>query len=592
MLFGVFSSHWFRPLEESIPHARAAFDGARSAGDLETACYAFSTALWSMLETSGDLADLERECGTAIGFCRKTGNRHAEQTYLAFRQVARALRGRTNCPGGFDDADFTEQRHVAANQGNATALVFFHIYRALSACLFDDLEALSRHAEAALDLLSVITGYYPTALANLLHSLALIAQARAAPATGRPPLLEKLDANQAWLAARAADAPMNFGHLWDLVEAERLDVLERPWEAQAAFERAISRACACQRPWHHALATERAGHFYMRRGLEHAGRPLLIRAQALYRQWGADGKVRAMRDRLPFLARIDQSDGDTRADVLSHEVLLRASQALASETSLAQLVNRVLELVGQMTGATDVRFHVLDEAGCWYLEGGFRGGERLERMPMAEAQERGLISATAWRLVLRTLQPLVSEDAVVDSRFAGDAHFAGLPLCSFLALPIFVQGRLRACLALENRLFRAAFTAQGIETVALLCDQLAISIENVRVYATLERKVADRTQELEAANRLLEALSLRDGLTGIANRRCFDETLLAEWRRAVRSRQPLALAMFDVDWFKRYNDRYGHQAGDACLRAVAEVIGARRAVVAIWRPATGVRSSP
>ncbi|APW38654.1 hypothetical protein RD110_16805 [Rhodoferax koreense] len=89
----------------------------------------------------------------------------------------------------------------------------------------------------------------------------------------------------------------------------------------------------------------------------------------------------------------------------------------------------------------------------------------------------------------------------------------------------------------------------------------------------LEQSVAERTAELEAANRSLELLSATDGLTGIANRRHFDKLLLQEWNRQARLRQPLALAMLDVDWFKQYNDRYGHQAGDDCLRLVAGIVG-------------------
>ena len=93
-----------------------------------------------------------------------------------------------------------------------------------------------------------------------------------------------------------------------------------------------------------------------------------------------------------------------------------------------------------------------------------------------------------------------------------------------------------------------------------------------RRQAELERVVAARTSELEASNSKLAALSTTDGLTGVCNRRGFDTALEAEWWRAARSGQPLALAMLDVDYFKKYNDRYGHLAGDACLRTVAELI--------------------
>lgn len=85
-------------------------------------------------------------------------------------------------------------------------------------------------------------------------------------------------------------------------------------------------------------------------------------------------------------------------------------------------------------------------------------------------------------------------------------------------------------------------------------------------------KLLDTSRELAAANRELENLSRQDGLTGIANRRHFDSYLLTEMKRASRERQPLSLILADVDYFKAYNDYYGHQAGDDCLRQVASAL--------------------
>jgi len=77
---------------------------------------------------------------------------------------------------------------------------------------------------------------------------------------------------------------------------------------------------------------------------------------------------------------------------------------------------------------------------------------------------------------------------------------------------------------------------------------------------------------LERANEQLLRLSTTDGLTGIANRRMFDQTLQSEWQRCARSRTSLSLLMIDIDYFKRYNDHYGHQTGDECLRQVARIL--------------------
>ncbi|MDP8965409.1 MAG: PleD family two-component system response regulator [Cyanobacteriota bacterium] len=92
-------------------------------------------------------------------------------------------------------------------------------------------------------------------------------------------------------------------------------------------------------------------------------------------------------------------------------------------------------------------------------------------------------------------------------------------------------------------------------------------------------------QKLEIANRELQRLAALDGLTGVANRRRFDEYLDAEWRRMAREKLPLSLILCDIDFFKRYNDTYGHQAGDACLRRVADSLRfcARRSVDLVAR---------
>jgi len=79
---------------------------------------------------------------------------------------------------------------------------------------------------------------------------------------------------------------------------------------------------------------------------------------------------------------------------------------------------------------------------------------------------------------------------------------------------------------------------------------------------------------LEQANTELALLSSTDALTGLANRRHFDRTLVEEIARAARTRQPLALLMADVDHFKRYNDALGHPAGDVCLQRIAAVLHA------------------
>lgn len=85
-----------------------------------------------------------------------------------------------------------------------------------------------------------------------------------------------------------------------------------------------------------------------------------------------------------------------------------------------------------------------------------------------------------------------------------------------------------------------------------------------------ERK--DTEQKLIELQKQLEELSFKDGLTGVFNRRMFDSVMEVEWANAKRNRQPLSLIMLDIDYFKQYNDYYGHIQGDECLKRVANVL--------------------
>ncbi|MDO6694731.1 sensor domain-containing diguanylate cyclase [Aliiglaciecola sp. 3_MG-2023] len=148
----------------------------------------------------------------------------------------------------------------------------------------------------------------------------------------------------------------------------------------------------------------------------------------------------------------------------------------------------------------------------------------------------------------------------------------GAAVTKLIAKPIENISKMALDGALDE-LEKAPFQHSFIPEVRRLSSSLArLASAQIVSITQLEQRVVQRTTELEKANVRLLALSQKDPLTGIANRRVFDETYRLQWALAQRQQSPIALILCDVDQFKAFNDNYGHQKGDAALIRVASSI--------------------
>ena len=228
--------------------------------------------------------------------------------------------------------------------------------------------------------------------------------------------------------------------------------------------------------------------------------------------------------------------------------MINTSSSAPYPTALLQDV----AFVGQLMESLSVPVFVLDthaRVTIWN-----RACEQLTGVPAPEVLGTGdhwrsfydVQRPTLADLVLRTgCDPARAGEALAAQGDAGRAT-PGLSIESWCDMPR--AGRRRYLAADASPIFDAS-------------GQLSAVVETLR----------DLTDE-KMAQAALEQLATRDGLTGLANRRCFDDTLNAEWARALRQVQPLSLLMVDVDNFKAYNDAHGHLGGDECLKRVARAV--------------------
>ncbi|KAA0982652.1 diguanylate cyclase [Pseudomonas sp. ANT_J12] len=180
---------------------------------------------------------------------------------------------------------------------------------------------------------------------------------------------------------------------------------------------------------------------------------------------------------------------------------------------------------------------------------------------------------------IRVLHELFREDCDVFMATSGEQAIGlcRLQLPDLILLDVVMEGidGHEVC-----RRLKADPATQGIPIIFITAQQQesdevsglelgAVDFISKPINPTIVRARVRTHLTLKLQNDLLRSMALMDGLTGVANRRKFDEDILADWRQCYRERKPLSLVLVDVDFFKRYNDQYGHQAGDGCLKSVA-----------------------
>jgi hypothetical protein len=229
-LFAVLSC-WFEPIENSVQAALRAREGLIADGDLAHAGYAYLVSVCCLLDCAPSLDSFATEVEAGLAFVRRSGSEQTSQWLDSYQWLAGVLRGE-GC------AAASEAAPIHRYGDNPLALLYTHINHAFAAAIFGDPVSLAWHTVAAMPLLPAAVNQYPTATAHLLRGLALADQARARHGDERGGLLSELDDVTQWLANCTANAPDNFQHLLQLVQAERAWAIGDFRAAALAFDAA------------------------------------------------------------------------------------------------------------------------------------------------------------------------------------------------------------------------------------------------------------------------------------------------------------------------------------------------------------------
>ncbi|AXH10297.1 diguanylate cyclase/phosphodiesterase (protein kinase domain) [Malaciobacter halophilus] len=397
------------------------------------------------------------------------------------------------------------------------------------------------------------------------------------------------------------ECPENFVVRKNLIKAELFRIENKINEAFKYFEKAIQAAEIYSQTHLKAIANRLLSNIYKTINQERVSKLLKNEEQDILKQWGVSVK--------------NSSNINMQAtESINLDTLTKAAEAIVKEQKLPSLLKNLLHIVLENSGAQYANV-LLENNNKYYIQAtASYKSTTIDVMQNIEFEKSSDVVHNIINYVLRTKKPIVIDDLNNDSIFIKEDDAINRGVKSVLCLPLIFHNKIKGLIYLENNAMTGIFSKEQIELLKHLSGQIAISIENALMYKNLEQKVAERTHDLDKKNDELEnqnvklqlqnkkilelntdiikenekrkkvekelqeaiekldMLATTDSLTKIKNRRVFDITLEQECARAQRTDENLCLIMCDIDYFKLYNDYYGHLQGDECLKYVAKTL--------------------
>ncbi|ATB33475.1 trifunctional serine/threonine-protein kinase/ATP-binding protein/sensor histidine kinase [Melittangium boletus] len=522
-------NNWTQPLADSLELVRQGFHHALQASDLQIASYCCNHIVSLRLMLGHDLEEVDQESVTRLAFMRKASFPDVQYIVLHIQRYVRQLRG-LSAFGTLTGEDFDEETFEAGltPARMSTMRCWYWLLkmqtRYLRGAHREALEAGARAAELAW----ASFGQVQILDFHLYHALSLAACYRDMTPEQREEALRTLREHHRQLAEWAHHQPGNFRAPERMAAAELARVLDREGEALRAYEEAHQSAREHGFIQYVALSCELAARFWREREMGTLADAYAQKAREAWLRWGAKGKVKHLDTQWPHLASSltsEETVTDTESTQIDALTVVKAQQAISGEIVLerlaATLLHAAIENAGAQRGALLMpqgdKLSVVSVVGPSPEDSAVEPDET--RLPWS------LITYTR-----RTREHVLIGDASQPHPFSSDPWLALGRARSVLCLPLLRQEEFRGVLYLENGLVTNAFTPARLSLLGQLAAQAAISIENARLYAEvqraetalravndeLEKRVEERTHELKQAQARLVGAARAAGMAEVA----------------------------------------------------------------------------
>ncbi|MBB6091156.1 PAS domain S-box-containing protein [Povalibacter uvarum] len=498
---------WVKHVAAGRDLIRRAFDAAYRVGDLTFASYSWDQIVTNYLAVGDPLPEVQSECEKGLAFAKQHGFGLVVELCGAQLGLIRSLRGLTPALGSMDYDDYTEvetERRLSSNRNLALAEFYYWTRKSQARFLAGDRASAVEASLHADPLAWTSSGQFETAEHPLYGALAHAAAWDDAPDELKPTHIAALAAHHRQLAVWAEHNPATFENRAAIAGAELARIEGRTLEAQDLYEKAIRAARVNGFVHHEAFSNELAGRFYLSRGFEKIATAYLRDARYCYQRWGADGKVRQLEQQFPQLKAEKAGTEPTATMVAPIEHLdlatvIKVSEAVSGEIVLEKLIDTLMRTAIEHAGA-ERGLLILPRADEYRIQAEGVTESNAVRIALRQGAVTELdLPLTAFRYALRTKEPVLLQDAFGRSAFSDDVYIANRRARSVLCLPILKQARLLGMLYLENNLTAHVFTPARMTILKLLASEVAISIENARLYRDLAEREA-RIRRLVDAN--------------------------------------------------------------------------------------------
>lgn len=583
---------YVEPLRTILDNHRLVYRMGIESGDLEYAAWGLHNELANSFWAGIQLDELASTMSHHVAVLEHYKQMPALACTLPLVQLVKNLREEVEHPAQLLSSSYDEEKHLEELvQMNTRGAVFcVAMAGVVTRYLFGEAEAALARADRWAGYADGVAATYQVVAWHQYRALAAMrvcaVESEAVPAT-----VADVQRHRDHFKTLARTSPANFKHRVWLLEAEVARLEGRRGEAHEYYERCIRTAHQNGYIQDEALASELAGRYLLEFEAIAPARGYLQQAIFLYACWGAANKARQLEEEFAeLLPGLRQSSANARSASTTGEtssgsseidlaVVVRASHAISKEIVLGDLVQSLLRLTIEASGAQrGLLFLAQDRKWSAVCEGEVGDGIELKLLD-ADLDSYEGCPQRLLGYVRRTREEIVLSHACKRGMFTTDPYIHERKSRSILCLPVKHQNEPKAILYLENDLAPATFSPHHLDLLRLLAAQAAISIENAQLYNTLERRVEERTQELQSeikerirAQEELRVLATTDSLTGVANRRHFLELAEKEFERVRRYPAPLSMLMIDADHFKSINDNYGHNVGDRVLKTLTSTL--------------------